>query len=279
MPRTARRVALIVALASAVGVIAGARGLIARVTAFNQSSSKELYVFKPVNDREFTYAARDVVMTDFADEHGNQGVVIHYGDAELPLRATIPPGDAALPGLVRHADWLTVLRFAPRRGISFEEMERRIAAGEIRDRLVVVVREPQPGADPGTFGRAVESDWTFHIHEFLPSGGFSAEHLRYPESDRSLARRRSAARAAGRPAPERRPDELKEGTWEFAGALLAMPSGSAPGPTFAGDAMGATGWTLPVTGLSFMGLVGAGVGLAVTRERAPKDRAGPAQRD
>jgi hypothetical protein len=267
MPRPARTAAILLAGISALGVIAGSWAMVGRVASFNRSATKELYVFKAVDQRRFAYAGREVTIED-TDEHGNAGVLITYGDDRLALRATVPPGDPNLPGLVRHADWLTVLRFAPRRGISLEEMERRIEAGEIADRLVAVVREPQPGSDPGTFGRAVESEWTFHLYEFLPAGGFAAEHLRYPESDSALARRQGAARRAGRPAPERRRDELKEGTWEFAAALLAMPTGSAPGPTFAGDAMSALGWTLPVTGLSFMGLVAGGIALAVTRPRA-----------
>lgn len=265
MARGARRVAMVVALASAAGVIAGSWTMASRVAAFNRSATKELFIFKRVDQRQFSYAGREVSIKDITDSHGNSAVRIRYGEDELELRATIPPGDAALPGLVRHADWLTVLRFAPRRGVSFEELERRIASGEVQDRLVVVVREPQPGADPGTFGRAVESDWTFHLYEFNANGGFTTQHLRYPESESALRRRRAAARSAGRPEPQRRQDELKEGTWEFGAGLLAMPTGSAPGPTFAGDAMAATGWTLPLTGISFMGLVGAGIALVITR--------------
>lgn len=269
MPRTARTAAMILLGASALGVAAGTWGMFGRVAAFNRGAAKELYIFQPVDARQFNYAKRQVSIEDTNDERGNAGVLIRYGDDQLPLRATIPPGDANLPGLARHADWLTVLRFAPRRGISFEELERKIAAGEIADRLVVVVREPQPGSDPRTFGQAVETDWTFHLYEFLPGGGFSAEHLRYPESDSALARRQAEAKRAGRPEPGRRQDELKEGTWEFAAGLLAMPTGSAPSPTFAGDAMSAVGWTLPVTGVSFMGLVAAGIALVITREQPP----------
>jgi hypothetical protein len=272
MPIGARKFAIILAGLSLAGALGGAWAMASRVAAFNAESAKEMFVFQRVGVREFQYAGRPVAIRDTADPAGSVGVVVVYGADELALRATIPPGDAALPGLTRHADWLTVARFAARRGLSFDELQRKIEAGEITDRLVLIVREPRPGADPLTYGEVSRSDWSFSFHELLPEGGFSSQKLRFPESARSLRRRQAAAREHNRPIPERREDEIVSGTWQFDAALLTMPVGwlSAPGggetpPSFRGDAMAAMGWTLPVTGISIMGLVGAGIALAVLR--------------
>jgi hypothetical protein len=282
----ARTIAALIALAALVGVGAGGWSMARRVAAFNSASTRELFVFMPVNTREFRFAGRDVTMTDERDENGRDWVVLRYGPDEARLLASIPPGPAELPGLLRHDDWLRVLRFVPRRGIAFDELERRVKAGEIADRLVVVTRNPRAGADPTTYGEVARSDWTFEFYELLAeTGGFTHQRLRFPETARSLRRRQNAARDKDKAIPERRDDELKHGTWEFEAAMFTMPAGwlSAPGggeapPTFAGDAVHALGWTLPVTSISFVAFALAAAALASARRRPDLKGLGSDQR-
>lgn len=275
MPRS-RTTALLIALASIAGVAAGTWSMARRVAAFNAVSTRELYVFMPVDARRFTYAGREVSLIDEQDQQGRDWVVLRYGDDEARLLASIPPRPAGLPGLLRHEDWLRVLRFAPRRGVPFDELQQRIEAGEVADRLVIVTRHPRPGADASTYGEVARSDWAFEFRELLPEGGIGHQRLRFPETRRSLRRRQSQAERAGRDTPERREDELVHGTWQFEAALMTMPAGwlSAPGggeapPTFEGDAVRALGWTLPVTGISGVTLALSCAFLAAGRRQRP----------
>jgi hypothetical protein len=262
--RPRRRLALIIAALALLALIATGAEMARRVSAHYQTSDRELYVFNPVMERQFTYAGRAVTIED---EEDPERVVVTYGDQRIEIIPTLPSLSGDLPGLTRHESWLRVLRFAPRRGMSLEELQRRIDAGEVRDRLVLVTRHPPVGAEPDSVEQAARSQWTFTLHEFLPGGAFHTQRLRYPETDRALRRRQREARAAGRDVPDRRADELREGTWEYYAALLAMPPASAPKPTFVGDAVGSMGWTLPATSLLILVLlVSLAFALAPSRE-------------
>lgn len=248
-----------------------------RIAEANRESDKELFVFQVIPDRTFTYAGRPVTIEDWADGQGNEGVEIRFGDQSLRLRAPVPPGHEQLPGLVRHEQWLRVLRFAPRRGITMEELLRRIDAGEVRDRLAVVVVSPRPGSDPQRWALVWHRDATFDIYEFLPDGGLTHERFEYPESDRSLARRQAAARSRGEAIPQRSSTELVEGTWQYHAALLALPKGREPTPRFIADGWEAAGWPLPAamaaTALACLTLI-AGLGeiAKARRQRSPWPR-------
>lgn len=256
-------------------LIAGALAYVAamRIATANRQSDKELYVYQVIPDREFTYAERDVRVEDWTDAQGEQGVEIVYGDTRLRLRAPVEPGHPQLPGLLRHEPWLRVLRFAGRRGITMEELQRRIEAGEVRDRLAVVVVSPRPGSDPQRWALVWHRDAIFDVYEFLPDGTFTQERFEYPESDRALARRQSAARRAGKAVPQRSPDELVEGTWQYHAALLSLPKGREPTPRFIADGWSAGGWPLAMSmtavGLAILTLIVALGEIVSARTREP----------
>ncbi len=230
-------------------MIAGAMAYVAamRIATANRQSDKELFVYQVIPDRQFSYAERAVAIEDWTDDQGEQGVEITYGDTRLRLRAPVEPGHPQLPGLLRHEQWLRVLRFAGRRGITMEELQRRIQTGETRDRLAVVVVSPRPGSDPQRWALVWHRDAIFDIYEFLPDGTFTQERFEYPESDRALARRQSAARRAGKDIPRRSPNELVEGTWQYHAALLSLPKGREPTPRFIADGWSAGGWPLALS--------------------------------
>lgn len=244
-----------------------------RLAEANRTSEKELFVFQVLDDREFQFARRPVRIIDWADERG-EGVDIHFGDEILRLLAPFPSASSQLPGLVRHDRWLRVLRFAPRRGVSMEELERRIASGELSDRLTVVVVLPRPGSDPETWAKVWHREITFDVYEFLGDGSIVHERFDYPESDRSLARRQAKARREGRPIPQRSPTDLVEGTWQYHAALLAIPKGREPTPRFIADGWESAGWPLPTAmacvGLACLTLIfGLGEVAAARRRRQP----------
>jgi hypothetical protein len=236
----ARRIALILALACLAAFAVSVAGLIGRIRAFNTDAGRTMFTFKVVNDRGFRYADRAVSLMD-EEKDGQTVVVVRYGERELRLLATIPPGSAQLPGLVRHSDWLRVVRFtAYQRGDLREHLEKG------NDRLAIVTRRPLTAPDPRT-GQVWARDWLFEFHEFKPDGSVTSESLRYP-------------RTKGDKDP--RPGELRPNTWQMDAAMGMMP-GSPPDslnfgrPTaaFKDDALRNAGWTLPAAVVSALGLV------------------------
>jgi hypothetical protein len=272
-----RRTALIIAALAFIGLVISSSQMARRVSRHHQTTERELYVFNPVMERQFTYAGRPVTIED---EENPRRIIVTYGPphdvlpdapptppdiARLEIIPTLPSLAADLPGLARHESWLKVLRFAGRRGMSLDELRRRIETGEAPDRLVLVTRHPPLGAETDSVEQAARSQWMFTFHEFLPDGTFETTRLRYPESERSFRRRQRAAPEGE--TIQRRPDELQEGTWQFYAALMVMPPATAPSPRFVGDAVSSMGWTLPATSISILILlVSLAFAMAPTRE-------------
>lgn len=228
-------------------VIVSATLMARKVAAFNREHPPAVFYFMPVNLTEFTYADRPVTLTDEGkpaepDSGAMWFLNVRYGNDELKLRATVP-GDPRLPGLVAHMDWLRVLRFAEGKGMSLQALRDKVDRGEIQDRLVLVTRTPEPGADPETFGRSNKRAWLFDFYTLKPEGGFGRERLRFPHTS-----------TRSKPKPSAIP-MLEENTWQYQAAMLVMPPGSITNQKFERDALGAMGWTLPATSLSFVALL------------------------
>lgn len=206
-----------------------------RIVRHHRASDRPLFMFQRVEARTFRYADRPVEIIDERDPHtGEPRVVVRYGEATLTLTPTIAPGDPQLPGLIRHQDWMQVLRVAEHGRGTLRQAEAAIRAGRVPDRLVLVVRVPPAETIPARPGEVFRKEWSFDLYEFLPAGGFEHQRLKFPRGRRP---------AEG---------ELVEGTWQFYAALMVMPPLGRPSPRFTGDAVQALGWTLP--GAAFSGL-------------------------
>jgi len=234
MDRT-RRNARIIALISGVVVCACAWGIATRIARFHEENPPRTWAFMRVSDPRFTFAGRLVLIQDDVGA-ANPGIVVRYGEDQLPLRTTVP-GAAGLPIMLREENWMRVLVFTEATGRTVHDIEADLAQNPDNYRLVIVTRTPRAGVNPETWGLAWKRDWSFDFYEFLPEGGFSREHLKYP-----------ARGGIRRP----RPGELTENTWQFQAALQMMPQPGGIGPTrnFFGDALTAAGWLLPAAAFS-----------------------------
>ena len=278
--RPRRVIPWIVAALSLATLVVSVVLLAQRVQSYNESSVGSVFAFIEVNNPEFEFFGRPVALTELEDADGNPLVRIAYGDDELTIPVTVEPRQK-LPGYFnRHADWLRMVFFADRSGMSMEEFQERMARDEIETRLVVVTRTPF-GVDPdkpGLFGLEQERNestadvrrdqWRFDFYELNPEGGLTVHQpLRFPESGKSLLRRQNQAELAGEPIPQRDPGEIQERTWQYGAALKVMPR--APAITFENQALRAAGWTLPVASASVLGLVfGVFFAIAPARTRA-----------
>lgn len=240
---------------SAVSLLAFAlsvQQLVARVRDANERTPPSLFYFRPINQPSFIFADRPVEIADDLADDGSGTLTIRYGDDSVSIPVSIPPR-YRFPGLATHADWFRVLLL--KENESFDPVQARVdrVLGSTDARCVIVARLQRPGADPETFGKVFRSDWRFDFFELNPAGGIDrAPRLTFPESERSLARRQSAARRAGEPIPQRHENELTPDTWQFQAATFVMPSGSAPKALTDRPSLQAVGWTLPVASISLV---------------------------
>jgi hypothetical protein len=238
-----------------------------KIDEFYRKTDHKLYIFKQVDAREFTYAGHPVTIADHREPGGAESVSVRYGDEEITLPATIQPGSPQLPGLVRHQDWMQILRFVEQGRVTLKEVDRQVKTGILADRLAIVTRTPPPGPERPELGGTFRQDWSFDFYEFKPEGGFAHERREFPgwvrthRKDLTLERQRELAAGV----------ELSEGTWEFSAALVVMPPLGRPNPKFTGDALPALGWTFPVAGFSGLALT-----LALATFFAPKRSIAPA---
>ncbi len=234
--------AWLIGLASVLVLLASGAAMALRITRFHEIHPRHVFAFQdvPVSVTEFTYAGKPVKV---ARETEGEAVFLRvaYGDDELRIRATLPENQN-LPEGVRSTDWMKILRFVPVEHESVERTLERMQKGEVQDRLVLVTRTPPPGADPQTWGAVWRKGWMFDFHEFRPEGGFASHRLGFPSNRR------------GEPAKE---GELAENTWEMQAALQLMPKGRGPNYNPKSDALSAVGWTLPLAGISVLGIVAA----------------------
>ncbi|MCC6677029.1 MAG: hypothetical protein IT436_07790 [Phycisphaerales bacterium] len=238
-PAGYRTLAWLIAAIAAIAMGLSAWAVAGRVANYHRQRPRETYAFQALNLRQFDYAGRPVTLTDSIDPaSGESWLNVDYAGEKLRLRATIP-GDPRLPGLVAHNDWLRVLRFTSATGLGVDELRRRMESGELRDRLVLVTRTPEPGSDPHSRGEVNRKAWVFDFYELRAEGGFDHQRLAFPTRKRpSLAQLMKGET----PAPDH--GVLQQNTWQFQAAQMVMPPARGPTTNFTEDAIHAVGWTM-----------------------------------
>lgn len=279
-PRRLRPVPLAVAGLSLAVLIVTTVMLAQRVRAYNESSIQSMFAYIEVTNPAFEFAGRPVELSEAQGDDAEPLLVVRYGEDELRIPMAVETRQVLPTLFARHADWMRMVFFADRSGMTMEQFQQGIAGDEIPARLVVVTRTPF-GADPakeGAFGLEQDRNessadvrrdrWLFDFYELDAAGGFIVHQpLRFPESGSSLLRRQNQAKLRGEPIPQREPGELLERTWQYGAALKVMPR--APAITFENQALRAAGWTLPVASASVLTLM-FGLFFAIAPDRRRK---------
>ncbi|MAY73970.1 MAG: hypothetical protein CMJ31_04450 [Phycisphaerae bacterium] len=272
-----RAVAWSLAAFCAIVLVFSVRELASRIDAWQQANPKPLFYAIRTDHPTFSFSGREVSFEPEIDDSGAGTLILNYGDSSKELDIEVPQ-EHELPGLDRYYDWMHVLFFAE--NVDREPLDafrEKVEQRAIPLRCVVAVRRVDPGVPEDSrfqleveendwgWGEVMRHRWSFTFYELLAEGGIEETTLRMPESGASFYRRRVRAQKDGEEMPERAPDELREGTWQWDVALRLMPR--PPAITKENQALLNAGWTLPVTSASALGLV-----LSIAFACAPKRR-------
>lgn len=276
----AKAIAWMLAGVSVVTLAASSYTLFRRIEAYNREHPRSMYYFQSIGATEFLYNGTPVAIEESRDKDGGGQINVRFGEELLVLEIGIPQRFEALNlgtiGLAAHEDWLHVLRViegVP--GKDFEAVFAEVEAAERPDRLIIVTRTPRPGDNKGVleqrglidpdidndswgWGEVMRKSWFFDFYEFMPDGTFKRHQtLRFPSTKYLDAPRDG---------------ELKQGTWQYSAALYVIPKGSAPKYNFTEAALVHAGYSLALTGVSVLVLMGSlAFALAPSREdRAPE---------
>lgn len=253
-------------------IVAAMAGLCVAIPAMAKRLSNRgvavVWFADPIADETFKFAGEpvEILTIDPLAEKPDQPASLGISWRGEQHLYEIEPGlreDARLPGLLRHDDWLRVLVMAEG-ARSDADVNAGIEAGTIRPRLIIAMRRPAEGYDPGSWGSVRRREWRYRFVELLPASSSPErasvvfDHT-YAELDR-----------LGNPVAQRDPANQGE-VWKYYAMQHVTPSTlfrSRNKPVE--DAMQAMGWTWPAAGISIIGLV---VGLVMFTVSGPS-RAG-----
>jgi hypothetical protein len=263
---------ILVALSVVVIIISG-YALAARISNYNGSEERSLFAYIQAQSTDFVFADRPITISEVTIESETDAGIeskdfirVIFGDQELLLDVAMAPKQP-LPSLYeRHKNWMTLVFFADRSGMTLKEFSRRIETDEIRPRLAIAARYPfgiDAPKDPRfenlqqqenwATGEVRRDRWRFDFYEFNRDGSIATESLRFPESGKSLLRRQNYAKLKGEEIPTRDEGEIEEYSWQYGAAIKTMKR--PPAITFEKQALRVAGWTLPTAAASFLVLV------------------------
>jgi len=253
--RAARRIGLALIAVAVVLTAVSVGAMAQRLAEHNREDPPVPFATIRPQDPSFTYRGVDFALEP--RETDPPAVHIRWGDetVTLPVTGTDVP---ALPGLLRHRDWLAVLMIAEG-AEKLGDVEDLVRTGAIPARLVVVARAAAPGRDPETWGAATYKDYVYTYLELEPDGAITRSERTYREiyNDVSSWRHVAAMQVTG-------------------GLNTPSSRGVSPisYPNYAGvqEAMNAMGWTWPAFGVAALaGLSGAILTLGSFVSRRPGD--------
>ncbi|MCA9304775.1 MAG: hypothetical protein KC996_11690 [Phycisphaerales bacterium] len=256
----ARKVWWAICVFSCIVMIVSVVLLAKRIDAYNHNEHRQIFAYIDLKSPAFAFHGRAVELSE-TETDGEQTLHIRYGDQSLDLPVTIPP-QYHLPTLFdRQGDWMKLLYFADRAGLSFDEFTKGVEDGTLQPRLIIVTRTPfgyEPKA-PIFVQHAKNDTWAkvrrdldrYDFYEFMPDGTIlQHEPKQFPESGKSLLRRQNNAKLKGEPIPQRSEHDLQEYTWQYGAAMSVTHN--PPAITMEKQALRNSGWTLPAASGGFL---------------------------
>jgi hypothetical protein len=273
----ARKVWWAISAIACVVMIVSVAMLAQRIDEYNTTEHREIFAYIDIQTPAFAFNDRAFELSEIEiDEQPH--LRVRYGDETLDLEVTIPPM-YQLPTLFdRQKDWMKLLYFADRAGMSFSEFTQGVEDGTVDARLIIVTRTPfgYEREDPVFVQHEQNETWAmvrrdldrYDFYEFMRDGSIVQHNpKKFPESGKSLLRRQNNAKLKGDPIPQRSEHDLQEYTWQYGAAMSVTPN--PPAITMEKQALRNSGWTLPTASGGFLVMMVAFFfAIAPARQRA-----------
>lgn len=250
-----RRIALLVMLVSAAAFIGALYPMVGRIQEFNLHAGLHNYHAEVLNTRQYKIGSfPEFKLTDVPGDAGSPRAEfesflrLEYAGAETLIRVKKPPA-FGMENLALYDEWVKVL--------AVNEVGRDEAGNQQAipgsEHLLIVCRRTPDGFDPDSWGSVRRDDWVFDFYRLMPDGTIETMQRRWPRGSRAEARLETEADS-----PLRAIEPLKPRTLEYFAAMHVIPKLNVPKYKFNDTALSpqVLGWTLPVSMLGGLGLIG-----------------------
>ena len=223
-----------------------------RVRGFYDDQPVKQFHFLKLSDRQTRFRGKAVTINDTMIDGTQPAIRVQYGDQTVTF-AVHPPPIRDYPDLGGYTEWMQPVLFAP---ITRGQIDIDWETGE-GVRMVVVNRRTAADFDQDTWGAVKVKEFQFDLFELTPDGAISQRTVQFPSKEYRTGRRYLPAKKLD---PNAQVEMLEERTWEWQAALFALPAMQIGRYRYSNDAVAGMGWTLPVSGISAMGVM-VGFGL------------------
>lgn len=241
-----------------------------RIAAFNQAAHFARLHIEPQTSRHFKFAGYpEVSLTDATTPEGRSALKLEYAGATRLIEVKTPPA-RDLPDLGGYEEWFKVLAV---NNVKTDASGRSVPEAGTEHLFLVARRTPE-GFVPESWGSVRRVEWVFDFFELKPDGSIDAKVYRWPRSERSeqgLTTRNQSDHPDPREVELQKLPRLDERSPEYQLAMHVIPKLNVPEHKFNDTALSprVLGWTLPVSMLAFLSLIGGLFFAIAPRGRAP----------
>ena len=139
--RNPRTILWIIAGLSVCTLIFSSLFLAKRINKFNEDRDAPLFAFVDVQNPSFDLFGHSFDIVEATIDEKDY-LKVNFADEELLIPVTVPPRHQFPTLFDRHHEWMSMMIMADRAGMSLDDMERKIEAGEIVPRLIIATRTP-----------------------------------------------------------------------------------------------------------------------------------------
>ena len=209
-----------------------------------------VWFLDPILSHDFAFRDEPLHVdeTTVVNERGEEqpAVVVTYKGEKTLI--PVEERDERLPDLLKYENWMEILPMVEGQGArSADEIERKLADGEVRPRLIIATRHTPEAYDPGSWGLVRRKDWKYVFYEFLPNA---------PPEESVRVREGTYRELEQLVDPDIRAEQGREDDlWMYHAMIQVTPASYYPKNKQVDESIAAMGWAWPAAGVSVLSLV------------------------
>lgn len=212
-----------------------------------------VWFLDPILSHDFAFRDEPLHVdeTTIVNDRGEEqpAVVVTYKGEKTLI--PVEERDERLPELLKYENWMEILPMVEGKGArSADEIEQKLAADEVKPRLIIAARYTPEEYDPGSWGLVRRKDWKYVFYEFLhdapPEESVRVREDTYRELEQLVD-------------PDVRAELGREDDlWMYHAMIQVTPASYYPKNKQVDESIAAMGWAWPAAGVSVLAFV-AGV--------------------